>query len=58
MSSLNYEGNTSYNLYRTGVLIRNQVEDMYGLDLKVIYKRSQSYNLKSPKFNEDQKNNI
>ena len=48
MSSLNYEGNTRDNLYRTGVLIRNLVEDMYGLDLKENYKRSQSYNLKIP----------
>ena len=57
MSSLNYEGNTSDNPYRTGVLIGNYVEDMYGLDLKENYKRSQSYNLKSLKYNEDQKNN-
>ena len=40
MSSLNYTGNTSDNPYRTGVLIGNYVEDMYGLDLKEKYIRN------------------
>ena len=60
MSSLNYKGNTSDNPYRTGVLIGNYVEDMYGLDLKEKYKRNNSltptYNLKNPIFYENQKN--
>ena len=38
MSSLIYTSNTSDNPYRSGVLIGNYVEDMYGLDHKNIYK--------------------
>ena len=60
MSSLNYTGNTSDNPYRTGVLIGNYVEDMYGLDLKQKYKRvsnSQTSNLRNPLNCEDQKTN-
>ena len=51
MSSLNYTGNTSDNPYRTGVLIGNYVEDMYGLDLKQKYKKlskTPSCNLSTP----------
>ena len=33
MSSLNFTGRTSDNPYRTGVLIGNFVEDMYGLEI-------------------------
>ena len=61
MSSLNYTGNTTDNPYRTGVLIGNYVEDMYGLDLKQKYKRtsnSQTSNLRNPlNCGEDRKNN-
>ena len=48
MSSLIYTSNTSDNPYRTGVLIGNYVEDMYGLDHQKLYKtrtRSQSPNI-------------
>ena len=37
MSSLNYTGRGTDNPYRTGVLIGNFVEDMYGFDLKQKY---------------------
>ena len=62
MSSLNYTGNTSDNPYRTGVLIGNYVEDMYGLDLKQKYtkhSKSQSCNLRNNNncLNESQKTN-
>ncbi len=60
MSSLNYEGNTSDNPYRTGVLIGNYVEDMYGLDLKEKYKKSSktpSFSLRDPGDCENRKNN-
>ena len=60
MSSLNYTGNTSDNPYRTGVLIGNYVEDMYGLDLKEKYKKNSqtpTYNLRSQICYENQKNN-
>ena len=56
MSSLNYEGNTSDNPYRTGVLIGNYVEDMYGLDLKHIYKTKSSPHSQPPCSNEVSKN--
>ena len=59
MSSLNYTGNTSDNPYRTGVLIGNYVEDMYGLDLKQKYKRNSqtpSYKTRNLKNMENQNN--
>lgn len=39
MTSLQYTGRGSDNPYRTGVLIGNYVEDMFGLDLKEKYGR-------------------
>ena len=47
MSSVNFIGRTSDNPYRTGVLIGNFVEDMFGLDLKQKYEN----NSKTPKCN-------
>ena len=49
MSSLIYTSNTSDNPYRSGVLIGNFVEDMYGLDHKNAYKTN--YISKTPNFN-------
>ncbi len=60
MSSLIYTGNTSDNPYRTGVLIGNYVEDMYGLDLKQKYKRNSqtpTYHLRTEINYENTKNN-
>ena len=66
MSSLIYTSNTSDNPYRTGVLIGNYVEDMYGLDHKLAYRNNIS-NPQSPSLcknklcfhkNENQKNQI
>ena len=52
MSSLIYTSNTSDNPYRSGVLIGNYVEDMYGFDHKYKYKsqtnpKSQNYTPKN-----------
>ena len=54
MSSLIYTSNTSDNPYRSGVLVGNFVEDMYGLDHKRTYKTRTSP--QSPNF--DSKKNF
>ena len=54
MSSLIYTSNTSDNPYRSGVLVGNFVEDMYGLDHKRAYKTRT--NPQSPNF--DSKKNF
>jgi len=58
MTSLNYTGNTSDNPYRTGVLIGNYVEDMFGLDLKENYKKKPISQKNSFKVETSKNNNI
>ena len=58
MSSLNFTGRTTDCPYRTGVLIGNYVEDMYGCDLKNKYQRNSKTPISYLRPNcENQKNN-
>ena len=58
MSSLNFTGRTTDCPYRTGVLIGNYVEDMYGCDLKSKYQRNSKTPISNLRPNcENQKNN-